>query len=689
MIQARRYAVISMLFLILGCSAQGPATGRVPYPATRTVDVVDDYHGTRVADPYRWLEDLESQEVRDWAAAQTAIALPMLRQNEIRPWILARAAELRRFWEEPSTESSEPPPLIDEEALGAGGTLSGIWPSPDSVFAAYAVSDQGSEWVETRLRRLSDGRDLDERIDGMLWSDPLWTKDGRGFFYVRSIRPAAGERTAMKGPTVYYHVAGTPQSADAALLKTPENVTDLVLDLGMSDDGRYLFIYEGNGAHVDGLGWLLTRMYLLDLGDPQRPALSTSLVPLTSGRDAAYRVIASKGDTLYLLTDRDAPRRRIVAVDIRNPSPEHWRDVVPQADDVIDRASEISGRFVVTYLRNVQHAVLVYDRAGRLVRKLSIPPMTVVTDLRSGTRDNELVVAARTGFAPTRTRHDISTGTVIVEWGAKLPFPAEEFETKQVWYESKDGVRAPMFLLHRRGLVPDGSHPAILVGYGASSQMTLPYFSEWAVVTLELGMVLAAPALRGGGEFGRAWYEAAILEKKQTTFDDFIAAAEYLIEEGYTSPDKLAIQGASNGGLLVTAVINQRPELFRVAVAEVPGTDALRYDRGRHNTQFGNPKNPAHFPFLYAYSPQHNIKAGMCYPSTLVTTALNDDRAPAWMALKYTAALQAAQSCNRPVILRADTGGGHGGNALEDAADLVAFIAGQLGLAVPEAMAVP
>ncbi len=398
-------------------------------------------------------------------------------------------------------------------------------------------------------------------------------------------------------------------------------------------------------------------------------------------------MIASKGDTLYVFTDRDAPRRRIVAVDIRNPSPEHWRDVVPQADDVIDRVSEINGRFVVTYLRNLQHVVRVYDRAGRLVRELSIPPMTVVTDLRSGAGDNEIIVEARTGFAPTRTRHDITTGAVVVEREAKLPFPADKFETKQVWYESKDGVRVPMFVLHRRGLVRDGSHPAILVGYGASSQMTLPHFSEWAVLSLELGMVLAVPALRGGGEFGRAWYEAATLEKKQTTFDDFIAAAEYLIGEGYTSPGRLAIQGASNGGLLVTAVINQRPELFRVAIAEVPGTDALRYDRGRHITQFGNATNPAHFPFLYAYSPQHNIKAGTCYPSTLITTALNDDRAPAWMALKYTAALQAAQSCNRPIILRADTGGGHGGNALEDAADLVAFIALQLGLTGPETMA--
>jgi prolyl oligopeptidase len=243
-----------------------------------------------------------------------------------------------------------------------------------------------------------------------------------------------------------------------------------------------------------------------------------------------------------------------------------------------------------------------------------------------------------------------------------------------------------MFLAHRRGLVLDGSHPTMLFGYGASSQLSLHPSGEWAVASLELGLVIALPALRGGGEFGRAWYEAGILERKQTTFDDYIAAAEYLIREKYTSPERLGIMGSSNGGLLVTAVVNQRPDLFRVAVAGVPQTDNLRYDRGRHITQFGTPENPAHFSFLLAYSPVHNVKPRTCYPSTLITTALNDERAPAWMALKHTATLQAAQSCNRPVILRADTGGGHGGNESDDVADLIAFVATQLGLKPPDGM---
>jgi prolyl oligopeptidase len=683
MVPIIRFRTVIVILLSLSCSSN-PGASRWRYPVARTVNVVDDYHGTKISDPYRWLEDLESEEVRRWAAAQNAIALPMLRENSVRHWVLARVAELEKFWADPPTETSNEPPLIDESALGSGKTLSDVWPSPDGRHAAYAVSDLGSEWVETRIRRLSDGKDLDERLEGMLWSDASWTKDGRGFFYVRSRKPAPGERTLMKGPAAYYHVIGTPQSADVAVFQTPRDATDLVVTQAMSDDGRFLFIYEGNGASVDGLGWLLTRMHVLDLADPGQPIVTNPVTPLTTERDAAYRVIATSGDTLYVFTDHNAPRRRLVAIDIKNPVPALWRDVIAQTTDLIDQVSDMKGYFVVTYVRDVQHGVRVYDRTGRLVRDLSIPPMSTVEVVRPGERDHELVVEARTGFAPTRTRYDLNTGAVVVEKAARLPASAAAFEIKQVWYASKDGVRVPMFLLHRRGMKLNGSHPAIMVGYGASSQLTMPFFNEWTLPLLELGLVIALPVLRGGGEFGRTWYEAAILERKQTTFDDFIAAAEYLMREGYTSREKLAIIGASNGGLLVAAVINQRPELFRAAIAGVPQTDALRYDRGRHNPQFGIASNPAHFPYLHAYSPQHNIKPGTCYPATLITTALNDDRAPAWMALKYTAALQAAQSCNHPILLRADTAGGHIGNWRDDAADNTAFVAVQLGLTVPK-----
>ena len=675
----------------MACSASEPAP-RQRYPATRTVDVVDDYHGTLVADPYRWLEALDSAEVRQWAADQRAIAEPILRNNDHRPWLHSRMEEFAKFWDAFTAPSKEPE-VIDSKTLGAGKRVTDTWVSPDRRFAAYAVSDQGSEWVETRVRRLADGQDLDETLEGMLWSEAWWTKDSRGFFYIRSLRPSIEERTALKSPAVYYHVPGTSQSDDPAVFRTPAGTTDLALEVDLSPDGRYLFVYEGNGAFVDEIGWTLTRMHVLDLGNPLRPSLAGPLQSIPPERDASYRVIASAGATLYVFTDRNAPRRRLVAIDLRNPAPEQWRDVIPQparTDEILDSVHDIGGRFVVVTMRNVQHGVRVFGRTGRLIRELSIPSMMSAGPDEAGSGPNHLLVGSM-GFLspPTRTRYSLATGAAMDAHAPAVPVALADYEAKQVWYRAKDGVPVPMFLLHRRGLALDGSHPVFLTGYGASGTSTRPEFAENTLAALDLGMVVAMPSLRGGGEFGRAWYEAAILERKQTTFDDFIAAAEYLIAERYTSPSMLAIEGASNGGLLITAVITQRPDLFRVAVAGVPMADAIRYDRGRHRPQFGLASNPAHFPFLYAYSPQHHIRPGTCYPATLITTALNDDRSPAWIAMKFTAALQAAQSCDRPVILRADTGGGHQGDSTEDAADTLAFVAEQLGLKTPTKTAVP
>ena len=685
----RRVCCALMVAAGLACADRSPAPSRFAYPPARTVAVVDDYHGTKVPDPYRWLEDLSSEEVRGWASAQNSLAVAMLRQNEAHPWLRARMDVLGKAWDAFS-EATEGKPLIDDKQLGAGRTLAGSWLSPDKMLAAYAVSDAGGEWLEIRIRRLADGQDLPERLDGWLWSEAAWTKNSRGFFYVRSVRPALGERTAMKAPGVYYHAAGTPQSADVALFRTPSDSTDLVVTQELSEDGRYLFIYEGNGAHIDALGWTFARLHVLDLGDPVRPRLTGIPVALTTERDAAYRVLASDNDILYVFTDRGAPRRRLVAIDLKQPSPDRWRDVIPESDVVIDGIHAIGGRFATVDLRNVQYGVRVFDRSGLPVRQLSIPPMSRVMAVESGRQPDEVLVDVMGFFSPpARTRHNLSTGAVTADRTPELAFNPAAFEVNQVWYQSKDGTRVPMFLAHRRGLSRDRSHPTVLVGYGASGTVMGPGYAENLIAPLEMGMVVAIPARRGGGEFGRAWHDAATLERKQNTFDDFIAAAEYLIAEGYTRADRLAIVGASNGGLLVTAVMTQKPDLFRVAVAEVPMSDALRYDRGRHNPQFGTAANPAHFPFLYAYSPQHRIRSGTCYPSTLLTTAMNDDRAPAWMALKFTAALQAAQSCERPVILRADPGGGHGGNFLSDASDALAFVAVELGVKVPATPVVP
>ena len=678
-----RAAVCLLLTITTGCR-RPPDGSTYAYPPTRTVDVVDVYHGKTVADPYRWLEDLSSPEVREWAEAQRRIALPLMRENDVRPWLARRIDALGAGWvayESVVHETSSP--IVDRSTLEPGAAVLGTWPSPDRRHIAYAVSQQGSDWGVMRIRRQSDGLDLSERLEGLLWAKAAWTRDNGGFFYQRTQRAAAGARTMLRAAAVYYHRLGSSQNDDVPVFRTPEATTDLVVDIGLSDGGRDLFIYEGNGADVDGIGWLLTRVHVMDLGRAPHPTLTNPPVALTTDRVAAYRLIASDADSWFLLTDRGAPRRRVVAVSRVDPSPARWRDVIPESADVLDRVYAVGGRFAAVYRHDVQDGVIVFDRTGRLLRKLAIGPLRTVLAVQAGRDDHELVVDTMSFLVPpTRSRHHLDSGAITVET-PPVPVSSVDIEVRQHWYASKDGTRVPMFVLHRRDLIRDGSHPSLLIGYGGSSASSRPEFAEHAIAWIEMGGIVAVPAIRGGGEFGRAWYEAAILERKQTTFDDFIAAAEYLIAERYTSREKLVAQGRSNGGLLVASVLTQRPDLFRVAIAEVPITDTLRYDRGRHAPQFGSAQDPAQFDFLFAYSPQHHVKAGTCYPTTLVTTALNDDRAPAWLPMKFAAAVQAAQSCRRPVVLRADPAGGHTGDYISDAADALAFAARELGMRPP------
>jgi prolyl oligopeptidase len=680
-------AVVVPAALSASCARPDTATPALGHPPTRTVDVVGDYHGTQVPDPYRWLESLDAPEVRAWAAAQTAHTLSIVRASDDGTQLVARMDELTDFWSEPSAgppgaRSPRPAPPVDPASLAPGEALVDAWRSPDGRFAAYAVTTAASDRPEVRIRRLGEGADLDERLTGIEDGGVHWTRDGRGFFYMRTVGPADSRDTSRAERIVAYHVAGTPASRDVSVLSLGAVAVDVSVDLALSADGRFLIVAEGTGPYVDELGHLFTRLQLLDLGDPARPVIGGPPIPLSATRDAAYRVVATRGDSLYLLTDRGAPRRRLVVVRAGAPGMEQWRDVVPASDDVIDQVLEIGDHFVVRFVRDVQHGVRVHARDGRLVRELPIRPMSTILDVQpdgAGT----LVIEAMEGFAPTRRRYDFLTGRDSAEWELKMPSPADPYELRQVWYIAKDGERVPMFLAHRRGLSRDGSHPTILQGYGASASIELPYFGPPAIALLEQGFVLAAPSLRGGGEFGRAWYEAATLGQKQTTFDDFIAAAEYLVRERYTAPDRLAITGSSNGGLLVTSVIARRPDLFRVAVAQVPPTDLLRFDPGTHRAQYGSPENPAHVPFLLASSSLHQVRSRTCHPSTLITTAFDDDVVPAWNAFKFAAALQAAQSCDRPVLLRADTTGGHRGIGPAGLGDMFGFILTELGMTRP------
>jgi len=675
MARCRGTLALSLCCFLAACDSATTTVG-LKYPPARTVPVVDDYHGTKVADPYRWLEDVNSKEVRDWASAQNALFESVVRNDVARARLAARMEELAKPWDVFDALDPAEPPLIDGKSVGAGREVDEAWRSPDRKHVVYTVSAQGDEWVDLHIRRIADGADLNEPFDALLWTDAIWTRDSQGFFYVRQQRPDSRERTLTTDPAVFYHRLGTPQAKDVAVFTTPAGTTDITVTIQSGGDGRYLFISEGNGAHVESIGWLLSRMHVLDLGNAVRPALATPLIALSDSRDAAYRVVGMDSGIVYLFTDRQAPRRRLVAVDLQRPAPEHWRNVIVESADLIDSVQRIGQRWLVSYVHNVQHALRAFSLDGRLEREIATPPMRSLKVQPGRNNDEVLIDSMGWTTSPERTRFNLTTGAAMVEHrGTTL-----DFDVEQVWYPSKDDVRIPMSVIHRRGLVKDGSHPVLLDGYGASSQLTLPQFAENLLAAVDLGFVVGIPALRGGGEFGRDWYEAATLGRKQTTFNDFIAAAEYLVAERYTSVGQVAIRGASNGGQLVTAVLTQRPDLFRVAVAEVPMTDAIRYDRGRHLTQFGSPADPEQFQFLFAYSPQHRIRPRTCYPSTMITTSFNDARAPAWMPLKFTAALQAAQSCGNPIVLRADTGGGHFGDPLQNAADALTFIARELGI---------
>jgi prolyl oligopeptidase len=715
----------AILLLLAGCARLMTPAGAPPlrqfdgvpaYPPTPTVAAVDDYHGTRVADPYRWLERLDDPAVRRWAAAQTAITRAWLGRDSTRAALLARMTVLGAPYEAleaaaPAVARAEsvavrlttlpggthrvlarmapgqaPAVLVDPRAFGPATSIARVTPAPGGALVAYELSDAGSEWVETRLHRVADGRDLPETLTGLLWSAPVWTRDGRGFLYVHHERMPAGAHVMYHDPSVRYHVAGTPQAEDRVIFRTRPGTTDLVLTVALLADGRHVLVSEGTGADWAGIGQVQSRLHLLDLRDARVPDLGGAPRPLTPDRDHAYRVVAQRDSLVYLFTDRGAPRRRVVAVNLRDPDPARWRTMIPESTDVLDRVHEIEGRLVAVLLRDVQHRVHVHDLDGRLVREIALPPFSTVSEVRRGARASEVdIVSSGLLRAPAVVRHDVVRGTDTVLQPPAALIDTGRLEARQVWYRAKDGTRIPMFLVHRRDLARDGTHPTILFGYGASGTVIGPTYTEHVLAWVERGGVYAVPALRGGGEFGRAWYDAAILGRKQTSFDDFISAAEWLVAERYASPATLGIQGASNGGLLVAAVLTQRPELFGAAVAEVPQVDVLRYDRGRHRPQFGSAADPAQFPFLYAYAPLQRVRHGTCYPATLLTTAMNDERAPAWHALKFTAALQAAQGCARPVLLRADTTGGHGALGAPDAwlqeqADALAFMARALGL---------
>jgi prolyl oligopeptidase len=691
----------------------GAAAQNVPYPPARRGDVVDDYHGTKVADPYRWLEDPDSPETRIWIDGQNRVTEAYLSQIPAREAIRRR---LTALWDYPKygapfhkgeryfffkndglqnqsvlyTQESltgEPRVLLDPNLLAADGTVavSTLAASEDGALVAYGTSVSGSDWEEFHVRDVAGARDRTDHLQWIKFSGASWTHDGGGFFYSRYPEPAGqGALQAVnRFQKLYYHRLGTPQAADILVFEQPDQ-PDWGVHGGVTDDGRYLILSIWVGTDRRN------RLYWLDLHDPLRPTPKGAIVRMLDAFDASYSFVGNDGPVFYVLTDFQAPRRRLVAIDTRQPDRAHWREIIPQSSDVIESVHMIHDRFVVNSMRDAHSRLRLVALDGQPDRELALPTLGTVGSISGERRDTEMFYAFTSFLYPTTIfRHDFLTGVTSVFKAPTLDFDPTRYETEQMFYASKDGTRIPMFVTHRRGIVLDGSNPTFLYGYGGFNVSLTPSFSVGILGWLDLGGVYAVPNLRGGGEYGEEWHQAGMHERKQNVFDDFIAAAEYLIARGYTSPAKLAIGGGSNGGLLVGAAMTQRPELFAAALPMVGVMDMLRFHRFTIGwawvTEYGSADSAAQFPYLYAYSPLHRLRAGTHYPATLVTTADHDDRVVPGHSFKFTAALQAAQGGPRPVLIEIETKAGHGAGkptskVIEEQADRWAFLVRNLGM---------
>ena len=673
------------------------------YPITQTVDQVDVYHGVTIADPYRWLEDLDSSETKAWVESQNKVTFGYLQAIPKRDTLQARLTELwnyekygmpskrgmRYFYSKNDglqnqnvlykieTLESQPVVLLDPNTLSTDGTvaLSGLSISDDGSKLAYGLSKSGSDWQEWRIRDVITGKDLDDRIEWVKFSSASWTNDNMGFFYSRYDKP--DEKTKLEAVNyfqkLYYHRVGTPQSEDVLIYDRPDQ-KEWGFSGDVTEDGRYLVITVWKGSDRKNL------IFYKDLSQS-----NSSVVELITEWNADYTVVENDGELLWVKTDLDAPRGRVVAIDLKQPLQSNWKTVIPQTPETLGNVGLLNNQFVASYLKDAHSQIKIYNLNGSLVRDVQLPGLGTVGGF-AGKRSDTETFFSYTSFTEPNTiyRYNVATDESSVFRKPDVKYNAGDYETKQIFYPSKDGTQVPMFITYKKGLKLDGTNPTLLYAYGGFNVSLTPFFSVSNLAWLEMGGVYAIANLRGGGEYGQAWHEAGMKLKKQNVFDDFIAAAEWLISENYTSSSKLAIEGGSNGGLLVGACMTQRPELFGAALPAVGVMDMLRFHKftigWAWQGEYGDvEKSEAEFKALYAYSPLHNLKAGVHYPATMVTTADHDDRVVPAHSFKFAAALQKAHKGDNPVLIRIATKAGHGAGkptakVIEEAADKWAFL---------------
>ncbi len=696
------------------CSKYDSGSSTIQYPDTVKIDHTDNYHGTAVADPYRWLEDdvRESEAVKQWVDKQNETTFAYLGTIEEREAIRARLETLwnyeryglpvkeggRYFYsyndglqnqyviQVQASLQDEPRLLIDPNTWSDDGTvaLASYHPSPDGKYFAYLVQDSGSDWRTARIMNLDTDAVLDDKVEWLKYTSLSWAGDSSGFYYSRFPETDDEEKfqSLNKNHAVYFHRIGDPQEQDTLVYLRPEH-PDWYYGAQVTEDGAWLVITVATGTDD---------RYQIIYKDLQTE--DSQPVMLIEGFDFDYTLAGSIGSELYFRSNNAAPRGRLIAIDLANPDPADWREVIAQAEDVISKASLVGERVIAQYMQDAWSLVRIYDTSGTLLGSVDLPGIGSASGFAGKLNDTETFFQYESfDTPPTINRFDVVTGKVEVFRKSVMDFASDDYTVEQVFYNSKDGQRVPMFVAHRKDVVADGNRPTLLYGYGGFNISETPEFTVKSLAWMEMGGVYAVANLRGGGEYGEEWHKAGTKLQKQNVFDDFIAAAEYLIKENYTRPDKLAILGGSNGGLLVGAVVNQRPDLFGAAIPAVGVMDMLRFHQftaGRFWVDdYGSSDDPEEFKALLAYSPYHNVKAGTKYPAVLVTTADTDDRVVPGHSFKYAAAIQAAQAGDAPVLIRIETRAGHGAGVptakiIEDYADRWAFLVDNLDMSLPE-----
>ena len=707
-----RHSIVAIL--VVGASVSvvaqnhNAANSKFDYPEVKTVEHFDDYFGTKVADPYRWMEDLNSPEVKQWVQEENKVTFGYLETIPQRQAIKRRLEEVwnyerynapvkhggRYFYTKNDglqnqavlyvMDGIEGPPrvLLDPNTLSQDGTVA-LGPhaiTDDGKLLAYAIQTAGSDWEEWKVRDVATGQDLPDHIQWSKFSNASWTHDGSGFYYSAYDPPKEG--AALSGANyyqkLYFHKLGTPQSEDTLVYQSTEN-KDWGFAGQVTDDGHYLIIYVTQGTDPRN------RIYFKDLTQADAP-----VVKLLDNFDAEYSFLDNDGPVFWFRTDNEAPLYRVIAVDTGHPEKANWKTIIPQTKDALEGVGVINNQFVASYLHDAHALVKIFDIHGKPLREVPLPGVGSVSGFSGKRSDTETFFEYFSFATPVTVYHyDAESGKATVFRQPKVSFNPAEFETRQVFYKSKDGTRVPMFLTYKKGLKLNGQNPTYLYGYGGFNISLTPSFSSANLVWMEMGGVYAVANLRGGGEYGKAWHEAGMKLHKQNVFDDFIASAEWLIANKYTSRQKLAIGGGSNGGLLVGACLVQRPDLFGAALPAVGVMDMLRFNKftigWAWESDYGNPdKNKDEFEAIYKYSPYQNIKPAK-YPPTLITTADHDDRVVPIHSFKFASKLQADQEGGAPVLIRIETRAGHGAGKpttkqIEEAADKWAFLVKNLGM---------